>query len=154
MDCNPPGSSVHGILQARILEWVATPFSRGSFGPSDWTWVLLQHCRQILYEPPGKPGHTGKEDSVSAFPASLAAKYGYLTWGCSMVHKQTSTRTFWGNFCFSKWYRITYFVPLLYPFLLPSVQVWRLESEQPLCPSEGTIKGRSRELHCCWPWPG
>jgi len=28
MDCSPPGSSVHGILQARILEWVATPFSR------------------------------------------------------------------------------------------------------------------------------
>ena len=29
MDCSPPGSSVHGILQARILEWVAMPFSRG-----------------------------------------------------------------------------------------------------------------------------
>ena len=31
MDCNPPGSSVHGILQAGILEWVAISFSRGSF---------------------------------------------------------------------------------------------------------------------------
>ena len=31
MDCSPRGSSVHGILQARILEWVAIPFSRGSF---------------------------------------------------------------------------------------------------------------------------
>ena len=30
MDCSPPGSSVHGILQARILEWVAISFSRGS----------------------------------------------------------------------------------------------------------------------------
>ena len=30
MDCSPPGSSVHGILQARIVEWVAVPFSRGS----------------------------------------------------------------------------------------------------------------------------
>ena len=30
MDSSPPGSSVHGILQARILEWVAIPFSRGS----------------------------------------------------------------------------------------------------------------------------
>ena len=30
MDCNPPGPSVHGILQARILEWVAVSFSRGS----------------------------------------------------------------------------------------------------------------------------
>ena len=35
MDCSPPGSSVHGILQARILEWVAIPFSRGSFWPRD-----------------------------------------------------------------------------------------------------------------------
>ena len=33
MDCRPPGSSVHGISQARILEWVAISFSRGSSGP-------------------------------------------------------------------------------------------------------------------------
>ena len=33
MDCSPPGSSVHGILQARILEWVAISFSRGSSDP-------------------------------------------------------------------------------------------------------------------------
>ena len=39
MDCSLPGSSVHGILQARILEWVAIPFSRGSSWPRDWTWV-------------------------------------------------------------------------------------------------------------------
>ena len=35
MDCRSPGSSVHGILQARILEWVAIPFSRGSSQPRD-----------------------------------------------------------------------------------------------------------------------
>ena len=35
MDCSPPGSTVHGILQARILKWVAIPFSRGSFPPRD-----------------------------------------------------------------------------------------------------------------------
>ena len=39
MDCRPPDSSVHGILQARILEWVAMPFSRGSSLPRDQTWV-------------------------------------------------------------------------------------------------------------------
>ena len=38
-DCSPPGSSVHGILQARILEWVSMPFSRGSSQPRDWTQV-------------------------------------------------------------------------------------------------------------------
>ena len=37
--CSLPGSSVHGILQARILEWVAIPFSRGSSWPRDWTRV-------------------------------------------------------------------------------------------------------------------
>ena len=39
MDHSPPGSSVHGVLQARILEWVAYPFSRGSSQPRDQTWV-------------------------------------------------------------------------------------------------------------------
>ena len=37
MDCSPPGSSVHGILQARILEWVDISFSKGSSRPRDWT---------------------------------------------------------------------------------------------------------------------
>ena len=40
MDCSPPVSSVHGILQARILEWVAIPFSRGSSWPRDRTCVF------------------------------------------------------------------------------------------------------------------
>jgi len=39
MDCSPPGSSVNGILQARILEWVATSFSRGSSQPRNRTQV-------------------------------------------------------------------------------------------------------------------
>ena len=39
VDCSPPGSSIHGILQARILEWVAISFSRGSSWPRDQTWV-------------------------------------------------------------------------------------------------------------------
>ena len=37
MDCILPGSSVHGIFQARILEWVSMSVSRGSFQPRDWT---------------------------------------------------------------------------------------------------------------------
>ena len=37
MDQGPPGSSVHGIIQAGILEWVAMPSSRGSSQPRDWT---------------------------------------------------------------------------------------------------------------------
>ena len=45
-DCSPPGSSVRGILQARVPEWVAIPFSRVSSQPRDRT---LVSCRQILY---------------------------------------------------------------------------------------------------------
>ena len=37
MYCSPPGSSVHEIFQARTLEWIAIPFSRGSSWPGDWT---------------------------------------------------------------------------------------------------------------------
>ena len=59
MDCSPPGSSVHGILQARILEWVAIPFSRVSSWPKveprssalqeDFFFFFF-----LLSEPPGR----------------------------------------------------------------------------------------------------
>ena len=54
IDCSPPGSSVYGILQARILEWVAIPLSRGFSWPKDWTSSILQE-ESLLSEPPGKP---------------------------------------------------------------------------------------------------
>ena len=51
IDCSPPGSSVHGILQARIQEWVAISFSRGSSQPSDQTCVSYVSCfgRQVFF---------------------------------------------------------------------------------------------------------
>ena len=51
MDCSPPGSSIHGILQTRVLEWVAIFFSRGSFPPRDRTWVSRPAGR-LPSEPP------------------------------------------------------------------------------------------------------
>ena len=55
MDCSPPGSSIHGIFQARVLEWVAIAFSRGIF-PTQGSNPGLPHCRQMLlpFKPPGK----------------------------------------------------------------------------------------------------
>ena len=47
MDCSAPGSSVHGILQARILKWVAIPFSR--IFPTQGSNLGLLHCRRMLY---------------------------------------------------------------------------------------------------------
>ena len=50
MDCSPPGSSIHGILQARILEWIAMPCFRGSSQPRVWTQVSrLLHWWWVLY---------------------------------------------------------------------------------------------------------
>ena len=54
-DCIPPGSSVHGILQARILEWVAMSFSRGSSQLRDQTRISCIAGRFFTAEPPGKP---------------------------------------------------------------------------------------------------
>ena len=51
MDCSPPGSTVHGMLQARILEWVAMLSSRGSSQPRDQTHMFYVSCtgRWVLY---------------------------------------------------------------------------------------------------------
>ena len=51
MDCSPPGSSVCGISQARILEWVAVPFSRASSQPRS----LTLQVDSLPSEPRGKP---------------------------------------------------------------------------------------------------
>ena len=59
MDCSPPGSSVHGIFHARILEWVAVPFSRGSSQSRDRTHVSHIAGDSLPAEPQGKPKNTG-----------------------------------------------------------------------------------------------
>jgi len=62
MDCSPPGFSVHGIYQARILEWVAISFSRGSSQPRDLTRVsciasqffTIWSTSEVIYKPTGE----------------------------------------------------------------------------------------------------
>jgi len=54
MDCRSPGSSVHGMLQVRILEWIAMPFSRGSSQSGDKTWSPALQADSLPSEPPGK----------------------------------------------------------------------------------------------------
>ena len=71
MDCSLPGSSVHGILQAGILEWVAIPFSRVSSQTQELNLGLLHH-RQILYQLSYQGSHTSQtEDSESWLKACL-----------------------------------------------------------------------------------
>ena len=99
MNCSPPGSSVHGILQVRILEQVAIPFSRGSSQPRDQTPGVL-YCRQILYSlsHQGTPktegtglnqaatgGHpTGSEGGVTEKAATLRQER-WVEWGVGQV---------------------------------------------------------------------
>ena len=55
VDYSPPGPSIHGILQARILEWGAISFSRGSSWPRGRTQSLALQADALTSEPPGKP---------------------------------------------------------------------------------------------------
>ena len=56
--CDPMDYRVHGILQARILEWVAVPFSRGSSQLRDWPKALALQADSLPAEPSGKPKNT------------------------------------------------------------------------------------------------
>ena len=58
--------TVPGILQARMLEWVTTPYSRGSAQPWDQTQVSLLQVDSLPAEPPGKPKNT-----AVAYPCSM-----------------------------------------------------------------------------------
>ena len=68
VDCSPPGSSVHGILQARRLEWVATASSRGSSPPGG-----LLHCRLIPQHlsHQEKPQNRPLNESKGMIPTSI-----------------------------------------------------------------------------------
>ena len=72
MDCSPAGSSVHGIPQARLLEWVTMPSSRRSSRPKDRIWVSCISCTAGVFfttELQGKPHppHTQPENDLKNF---------------------------------------------------------------------------------------
>ena len=72
MDCSPPGSFVHGVSWARILEWVTIFFSRGSSQPKDRTCVSCLAGGYFTTEPHGKPRKTMS-------PPAIIPVYGALT---------------------------------------------------------------------------
>ena len=72
VDCSPPGSSVHWILQARILEWVAIPFSRESSRPRDWTQVSCTADRFFTV-------WATREEKMSCFGLNFVDKYIFFT---------------------------------------------------------------------------
>ena len=61
--CSVPGSSVHGILQARVLEWVAISFSGDLPDPGIEPWSPALQADALTSEPPGKPCNNTKRDA-------------------------------------------------------------------------------------------
>ena len=81
--CEPMEHTVHGILQARILEWVTFPFSRGSSQPADWTQVQSSTFRvdSLPAEPQGKSKNTG----VGTYPFSRGSSWPRNRTGVSRI---------------------------------------------------------------------
>ena len=71
MDYSPPGSSVHEISQARILEWVTISFSRGSSRPKDWTCISCTGRRILYHWATREALHTLDRSLVIAKPPCL-----------------------------------------------------------------------------------
>ena len=105
-NCSPLGSSVHGIFQARILDWVAIPFSRGSSWPRDRT-QLSCTVDSLPSEPPGKPLGGSDRSVVKAldlksnevspcrFEPCLLGKWLALGFPGVCVHKEWDTTEQW-----------------------------------------------------------
>ena len=108
--CSPPGSSVHGILQARILEWVAMSFSRVSSWPRDQThvsyiagrfftiWVTREAHKEVpkvrlgtfsrdltAHCTTSQPGRSSGRDVSAGFQSWLCNPLGLRPWSCSLA---------------------------------------------------------------------
>ena len=89
IDCNSPGSSIHGIFQVRILEWVAISFFRGSSWPRDRTCISCVSCigRWILYHWPTS------EAQLSGRHTNWAARW--ILWGSKGGNRMKTCMTVW-----------------------------------------------------------
>ena len=81
VDCSPPGFSVHGILQARILEWVAIPFSRGSSRPRDQTQV---YCTAGRFSAVWATEAVLNQEAAFHFEVSSTEEYILCLWSASL----------------------------------------------------------------------
>ena len=108
MDCSSPGFSVHGILQVRILEWVAIPFSRGASWPRDQT-LGLPHCRQILYllSQQGRPAYPHSHPMVLLLNSGTESYELYITgynWDWLLLLYTMLLQFIWVFVCFNNLY--------------------------------------------------
>ena len=112
MDCSLPGSSLHGILQARVLEWVATSFSRGSSQPRDRTQIshIPGRCFNLwaTYTPVKKP-NTWLANFLSEKISQLSknvSQFTFTTYSCAkyikVSHLIIGLAKKFGFFCYGK----------------------------------------------------
>ena len=96
--CNPPGSSVHGILQARTLEWVAMAFSRGSSQPRNHGCSCIAG-RFFTAEPLGKPSSedTHRNKGASKIRVKLLGESGIYHYQHHRMNKTLRTRPHRGS---------------------------------------------------------
>ena len=88
MDCSPPGSAVHGIRQARRLEWVAIPFSRRSSWPKDWIRSPALQADFYLISLPSEPAGSPDTGYNKPLFEYLACQQGRLSWVTQLLHVQ------------------------------------------------------------------
>ena len=96
-DCSLQGSSIHSIFQARVLEWVAISFSRGSSRPRDQTQVSRIAADALTSEPPGKPSH------INMHLSHIYAPFNFLKTNRELilkVIKAKSQHLFYSSFFF------------------------------------------------------
>ena len=140
-DCSQPGSSVRGILQTRILEWVAVSSSRGSSPPRDWTRVSCIEGWILNTEPLGKPWNNGR---------------------CMLLYL-FKVKGLLEGFCLKKWYipfgvSLRLFVLCICPLLLMKPQspvLWKdifpWESTHSHIPSDRIqLRGSGRNMGKLW----
>ena len=92
VDCSLPGSSVHGIFQARVLEWVAISFSWGSSRPRDWTQVSRTAGRHftVWATREAQMGRKSKKEGIYIYTHThthiYLTKYKTMVWGINFIY--------------------------------------------------------------------
>ena len=146
MDCSPSGSSVMEILQARILEWVAMPSSRGSVQPRDWTHISMSPALagefftiSATWEAPKECSHQPYSDGFrilkEAYDISKSFKERKETKTKHEKYTSWSSPEFFCSGCFEVWQE------LFLIWLLHSLTCWSFRS---LCVSSSAVSDSLR----------
>ena len=155
MDYSPPGFSVHGRLQARILEWVTISFSRRSSWTQRWNPCLL-HWQLRFPEPSGKPiNQLSYSQSKNKFKKKCLKSVSFRrppTFSCMADHPPSSV--YWSNIEFQQKYLLVSMARVCWHACFLKANHWRQGAPSPhLCHSRPWSQTwRAACASECW-WP-